>query len=418
MARTCSTSLVPMPKARAPNAPWVEVWLSPHTMVMPGWVRPCSGPMTWTMPWSGLPIGYSVMPNSAQLARSTSTCLRRDRVGDRLVDVGRRDVVVLGGDGEVGPAHRAAGQAEPVEGLGRGDLVDEVEVDVEQVGLAVGGVDEVVVPDLLAERLPRVPSGQVAGGRARLDWSRACVSVFKTIILPYGIECKRRRASSTRRWSCWARSRRRRGRWPSWSRRPGSRGRRPTGWPWRSRRTGWCAATRTVASRSACGSSRSVGRRPRRSRWPRRRCRRWPRCATRPANRCSSTCATAIVGSASPRSSRRTGCGRSCRWVRRCRSTSGSAGPSCRPVGAESAPNRRRWAESVGEREAGVASVSAGVLDADGRAGGRRQRVGADRAHHPPAGRPLRRRRRRGGPQHRAGRRTRPALTHRLTALP
>ena len=56
VASTCSTSLVPMPKASAPKAPWVEVWLSPHTMVMPGSVRPCSGPMTWTMPWFGSPI--------------------------------------------------------------------------------------------------------------------------------------------------------------------------------------------------------------------------------------------------------------------------------------------------------------------------------------------------------------------------
>ena len=40
VARTCSTSDVPIPKARAPNAPCVEVWLSPHTIVMPGWVRP------------------------------------------------------------------------------------------------------------------------------------------------------------------------------------------------------------------------------------------------------------------------------------------------------------------------------------------------------------------------------------------
>ena len=39
-----------MPKASAPKAPCVEVWLSPHTMVMPGWVRPSSGPMMWTMP--------------------------------------------------------------------------------------------------------------------------------------------------------------------------------------------------------------------------------------------------------------------------------------------------------------------------------------------------------------------------------
>ena len=56
VASTCSTSLVPIPKASAPKAPCVEVWLSPHTIVMPGRVRPCSGPMTWTMPWLGLPI--------------------------------------------------------------------------------------------------------------------------------------------------------------------------------------------------------------------------------------------------------------------------------------------------------------------------------------------------------------------------
>ena len=40
VARTCSTSLVPMPKASAPKAPCVEVWLSPQTIVMPGWVTP------------------------------------------------------------------------------------------------------------------------------------------------------------------------------------------------------------------------------------------------------------------------------------------------------------------------------------------------------------------------------------------
>ena len=53
VASTCSTSEVPMPKASAPSAPWVEVWLSPQTMVRPGWVRPCSGPMMWTMPCRG-----------------------------------------------------------------------------------------------------------------------------------------------------------------------------------------------------------------------------------------------------------------------------------------------------------------------------------------------------------------------------
>ena len=75
VASTCSTSLVPMPKASAPNAPWVAVCESPHTIVMPGRVRPCSGPMTCTMPWLGSPIGKLVMPNSAVFARSVSICL-------------------------------------------------------------------------------------------------------------------------------------------------------------------------------------------------------------------------------------------------------------------------------------------------------------------------------------------------------
>ena len=50
VASTCSTSEVPIPNARAPRAPCVEVWLSPQTIVMPGWVSPCSGPITCTMP--------------------------------------------------------------------------------------------------------------------------------------------------------------------------------------------------------------------------------------------------------------------------------------------------------------------------------------------------------------------------------
>ena len=40
VASTCSTSLVPMPKASAPNAPCVLVCVSPQTIVIPGWVEP------------------------------------------------------------------------------------------------------------------------------------------------------------------------------------------------------------------------------------------------------------------------------------------------------------------------------------------------------------------------------------------
>ncbi|MOA40878.1 hypothetical protein D3C78_1627890 [compost metagenome] len=50
VASTCSTSEVPMPWAKAPKAPWVEVCESPQTTVMPGKVAPCSGLITWTIP--------------------------------------------------------------------------------------------------------------------------------------------------------------------------------------------------------------------------------------------------------------------------------------------------------------------------------------------------------------------------------
>ena len=76
VAITCSTSEVPMPIASAPNAPWVEVWLSPHTTVIPGWVSPSCGPMMCTMPCSASPIGCNRMPNSSQLRRNVSTCVR------------------------------------------------------------------------------------------------------------------------------------------------------------------------------------------------------------------------------------------------------------------------------------------------------------------------------------------------------
>jgi hypothetical protein len=73
---------------------------------------------------------------------------------DRVVDDERRgrDVVVLGGERQVGPAQRSTGQAQPVEGLRARHLVDEVEVDVQQVGLALRPTDDVRVPDLLGER--------------------------------------------------------------------------------------------------------------------------------------------------------------------------------------------------------------------------------------------------------------------------
>ena len=56
------------------------------------------------------------------------------------------------GEGQVGAAHGPAGQAQALERLRAGDLVHEVQVHVEQVGLAGGLPDEVLVPDLLRQR--------------------------------------------------------------------------------------------------------------------------------------------------------------------------------------------------------------------------------------------------------------------------
>ena len=73
VASTCSTSDVPMPKASAPSAPCVDVWLSPQTIVIPGCESPSSGPITCTIPSRPLPVAYSRTPNSSQLRRSASS---------------------------------------------------------------------------------------------------------------------------------------------------------------------------------------------------------------------------------------------------------------------------------------------------------------------------------------------------------
>ena len=76
VASTWVISLAPAPKAKAPKAPWVEVWESPHTNTMPGWVRPCSGPTTCTMPWRGSPKGKCKMPWAWVFSTKRSTTLR------------------------------------------------------------------------------------------------------------------------------------------------------------------------------------------------------------------------------------------------------------------------------------------------------------------------------------------------------
>ena len=92
----------------------------------------------------------------------------RHGVGDRARR--RRDVVVLGGEGEIGAAHRATGESQAVERLWARHLVQEVEVDVEEVRLPLGPSHDVCVPDLLGECACHPnPSARAAhAARARL----------------------------------------------------------------------------------------------------------------------------------------------------------------------------------------------------------------------------------------------------------
>ena len=74
----------------------------------------------------------------------------RERVAHRTVVC--RDVVIHRREGQVRSPDGAPCKPEPLEGLRRGHLVDQVQVDVEEGGLAVGLVHDVRVPDPVEER--------------------------------------------------------------------------------------------------------------------------------------------------------------------------------------------------------------------------------------------------------------------------
>ena len=138
-----------MPNASAPKAPWVEVWLSPQTIVFPGCVRPSSGPITWTMPSLPDPVACSSMPNSSQLARSASSCAFAISSVTGPGSVGTLWSIVA--TVSSGRRTRAAREPQPLERLRRGDLVHEVQVDVEQRRLTRLVADDVPVPDLVEQ---------------------------------------------------------------------------------------------------------------------------------------------------------------------------------------------------------------------------------------------------------------------------
>jgi hypothetical protein len=106
-----------------------------------------------------LEVAHRVQPD-AELVAVASQRLDLSagyRIGDRLVDVDRRHVVVLGGDGQVRSPDAAACEPQPVERLRTGHFMNEVQVDIDHVGFpgcagAAAGGDDVVVPYLLRHR--------------------------------------------------------------------------------------------------------------------------------------------------------------------------------------------------------------------------------------------------------------------------
>ena len=79
VASTCPTSVVPMPKASAPNAPCVLVWLSPQTMVMPGCV---SAELRADDVHDAAPVVLQPEQLDAELARSCASSCRTCRAAD------------------------------------------------------------------------------------------------------------------------------------------------------------------------------------------------------------------------------------------------------------------------------------------------------------------------------------------------
>ena len=143
------------PECECAERPVRRVCESPQTIVMPGWVSPICGPMTWTIPCEGEPIPWSGTPNSRAVPFELADLGGGRQVEHREVARRRRDGVVGGRDGLGRSADREAALAEPREGLRRGHLVDEVEVDG-QDGRGAGVLaDNVVVPDLVDDRARR-----------------------------------------------------------------------------------------------------------------------------------------------------------------------------------------------------------------------------------------------------------------------
>ena len=136
VASTCSTSLVPMPKAKRPErAVRGRVAVAAddrHARLRQTQFRAddVDDPL--------LRIVEIVQANAelAAVVAQGVDLLFGNRIGDRQAAIGRGHVVVGRGHGQLRPAHPAAGQPQSLERLGAGHFVDQVQVDVQDRLLA------------------------------------------------------------------------------------------------------------------------------------------------------------------------------------------------------------------------------------------------------------------------------------------
>ena len=144
-------------KAERAQRAVAAVWLSPQTTVVPGSVKPRSGPTTWTMPCSAASASMNSTRTRGCCGVERIELLRRLRIGDRRRDPLRvrprrgGQVMVRHRKRQIGAAHRTTGRAKAIEGLRARHLMDEVAVDVEESGAVFALRDDMRVPDLLVE---------------------------------------------------------------------------------------------------------------------------------------------------------------------------------------------------------------------------------------------------------------------------
>ena len=151
VARMCSSSLVPQPKASAPSPPTVGAWLSGTASSRPA--APCRAR---ARPRGRCPArdrrGRTVGCRAVGCPRAWrgETARRRDCSGRRAPGGSRP--VILHRDGQVGPPHRTACLLEALEGVRRMQLMQHVTVDIDQLAAVRTPRHAMGVPDLVEQR--------------------------------------------------------------------------------------------------------------------------------------------------------------------------------------------------------------------------------------------------------------------------